>query len=199
MLDWEKQTLLYYKQNSEGFVTGTLAADMTDTQQRFAACLPAKGTVLDFGCGSGRDTKVFSEMGFAVDATDGSGELCALATEYSGIQVRQMLFEELDATEMYDGIWACASILHLPRAILRDVLVKIEKALKAGGVLYASFKYGDFEGIRNGRYFTDFTEESLKDFWRDMPCLKIFDQWITTDVRPGRNEEKWINLLARKI
>lgn len=197
-MEWEKQTLGYYEQNSEGFISGTLAADMTDTQQRFAACLPEGGVVLDFGCGSGRDTKAFLEMGFMVDATDGSGELCAKASAYTGIQVRQLLFKELDAADVYDGIWACASILHLPRPELLDVLGKISKALKAGGVLYASFKYGDFEGMRNGRHFTDFTEQSLEEFWKDVPCLKIFDLWVTKDVRADREDEKWINFLARK-
>lgn len=197
-MEWEKQTLRYYEQNSDGFVSGTLAADMTDTQQRFVSCLPAGGTVLDFGCGSGRDTKAFLEMGFSVDATDGSAKLCARASVYTGIPVKQMLFEELDAVDMYDGIWACASILHLPRTELLDVLGKIGCALKTGGVLYASFKYGNAEGMRNGRHFTDFTEESLKEFWKDVPSLKIFDLWITEDVRPGRENEKWINFLARK-
>lgn len=197
-MDWEKQTLNYYDQNSEGFFSGTFAADMTDSQKRFAACLPAGSTVLDFGCGSGRDTKAFLGMGFLVDATDGSAELCARASNYTGIQVRQLLFEELDAGAAYDGIWACASILHLPREILLEVLRKISVALKSGGILYTSFKYGDFEGIRNGRHFTYFTEESLEEFWKDVPELKIFDQWITEDVRQGRENEKWINLLARK-
>lgn len=134
-MDWEKQTLGYYDQNSDEFISGTLAADMTDAQQRFAACLPAGGAVLDFGCGSGRDTKAFLKMRFSVDATDGSGELCAKASAYTGIQVRQMLFGQLDAVDMYDGIWACASILHLPRVELLDVLEKISIALKVEGVL----------------------------------------------------------------
>ena len=197
-LEWKKQTLSYYEQNSDAFVSGTLAADMTDTQQRFATCLPEGGAVLDFGCGSGRDTKAFLEMGFSVDATDGSEEMCARASAYTGIPVKRMLFEELDVADAYDGIWACASILHLPRTELLDVLEKIWVALKPGGVLYASFKYGNSEGMRNGRHFTNFTEESLEEFWRDVPFLKIFDLWITEDVRPDRGNERWINFLARK-
>lgn len=197
-MEWKKQTLSYYEQNSDGFVSGTQTADMKNTQKRFAACLPPDGIVLDFGCGSGRDTKAFREMGFSVDAMDGSAEMCARASAYTGIPVKQMLFEELDAVEVYDGIWACASILHLPRTELLDVLGKMGIALKTGGVLYASFKYGNAEGMRNGRHFTDFTEESLGEFWKDVPSLKIFDLWITEDVRPGRESERWINFLARK-
>jgi hypothetical protein len=134
-----------------------------------------------------------------VDAADGSAELCRMATELTGIQVKQMLVEELSATEQYDGIWACSSILHLPRRELADVLQKISAALKPRGVVYTSFKYGDFEGIRGGRYFTDLTEESLAGLLMEVPSLQIVDTWITNDVRPGREEERWINILARRI
>lgn len=192
------KTLEYYNLNADGFAEGTLSADMSDSRSRFAACLPPKGFILDFGCGSGRDTKAFLETGFRVDAVDGSEKLCALASVYTGINVRRMLFSELDACEQYDGIWACASILHLSKDELVSVIRKMETALQHGGVLYASFKYGDFEGVRNGRYFTCFTEETLGAFWENTKGLRIFDLWITQDVRPGREEEKWINLLARR-
>lgn len=198
-MDWKAQTLDYYDQNSDAFVSGTVSADMTDTQTRFLACLPSKGTILDFGCGSGRDTKAFLEAGYQVDAIDGSEELCARASEYAGIPVKKMLFSELDAEDQYDGIWACASILHLPKKELLDALHKIVIALKAGGVLYASFKYGEFEGIRNGRHFTDFTEESLKEFLVKVNGLQIKEMWATQDVRAERHDLKWINVLAAKV
>ena len=198
-MDWEKQTLAFYDQDPEEFVSRSISADMSDHRSRFAACLPVGALILDFGCGSGRDTKAFMDLGFKVDAVDGSMELCALASAYTGIRVRQMLFKELDVVNVYDGIWACASILHLPRVELADVLGKISIALKKDGVLYASFKYGDFEGIRNGRYFTDFTEESLKSFWNSVPSMQITDLWFTEDVRQDRKDERWINLLARRV
>jgi len=193
------ETLKYYNQNADMFIAGTKEVDMTETRARFAAHLPDHAYVLDFGCGSGRDTKAFLDMGFRVDATDGSEEICARASEYTGIQVKKMLFQELDAYEKYDGIWACASILHLPKAELADVIAKIETALKTGGVLYTSFKYEDSEGMKNGRHFTCFTEETLNEFWRNASSMQIIDQWITQDVRPDRKDEKWINLLARRV
>ena len=146
-------TLQYYQENAGVFVEGTVSADMHDARTRFLRLLPSQAYILDFGCGSGRDTKAFLEQGCRVDAADGSAELCRMATELTGIQVKQMLFEELSTVEQYDGIWACASILHLPRKELGGILQKISDALKPGGVLYSSFKYGDFEGIRGGRYF----------------------------------------------
>ncbi len=197
-MNFEDETLRFYDQNADRFAKGTLIADMESTRRRFSALLPPHGIILDFGCGSGRDTKAFLDAGFKVDAVDGSAELCALASSYTGISVRKMLFQELDAQERYDGIWACASILHLPKGELLNVLGKIFVALKQGGILYASFKYGDYEGMRNGRYFTCFTEETLAAFWEEVKGLRIFDQWITEDVRPDRKDEKWINLLARK-
>ncbi len=198
-MGWERETLDFYDQNTKEFVSGTLIADMEETRSRFIACLPAGAQILDFGCGSGRDTKAFLEAGFRVDATDGSEEICAKASEYTGIPVRKMLFSELNARDQYDGIWACASILHLPRTELTDVIGKIATALKPGGILYTSFKYGDYEGMRNGRYFTDFTEETLRAFWEPMKSLQIFDTWITQDVRSDRKERQWINLLAKRV
>lgn len=197
-MDWGKDTLAYYNQTAEEFASGTRALDMSDTRSRFASHLPSGALILDFGCGAGRDTKAFLEAGFRMEATDGSEELCTLASEHTGIVVRKMLFSELDAVDRYDGIWACASILHLPKAELADVIGKIEMALKTGGVLYTSFKYGEEEGMRHGRYFTDFTEESLKKFW-SFPGLQIFDMWISQDIREDRREKQWINLLAWKV
>ena len=192
-------TLQYYQQNSKAFVEGTVSADMHDAWTRFLCMLPVHARILDFGCGSGRDTKAFLEQGYKVDAVDGSAELCSMASLLTGQPVKRMLFEDLSAVEQYDGVWACASILHLPRRELVSVLQKISGALKQDGILYTSFKYGDFEGIRGGRFFTDLTEESLAGLMETVPSLQIVDTWITNDVRPGREEERWINILARRI
>lgn len=192
------ETLEYYNENAKSFVEGTVAVDFEQTQLRFTDKLENGNYILDFGCGSGRDTKYFLGKGFKVDATDGSEELCKKASEFTGIEVKQMLFQELDEVDKYDGIWACSSILHLPKSELETVLKKILIAVKEDGVIYTSFKYSDFEGMRNGRYFTDFTLEAFQEFIKKVPGLVIEEYWITGDVRPGRGEEKWLNLLLRK-
>ena len=192
------ETLNYYNKNAESFVDGTIAVDFEETQIRFTSKLKEGDFILDFGCGSGRDTKYFLSRGFVVDATDGSEELCRKASEYTGICVKQMLFGDLDEVEKYDGIWACSSILHLSKHELGVVFNKMLIALKDNGVIYTSFKYSDFEGIRNGRYFTDFTLEVFREFIKRIPEVVIEEYWITGDVRPGRGEEKWLNLLLRK-
>lgn len=191
-------TLKYYNQNADQFVRETLSVDFTVTQERFLVKLPAGACILDFGCGSGRDAKYFLDRGYRVDAIDGSEELCRLASDYAGIHVKQMLFEELDETEKYDGIWACSSVLHLDKIALKTVLKKMAAALKSEGVVYISFKYGDFEGEQNGRYFTDFTLELFERYMQVIPELQIEEYWITDDVRPGRGDEKWLNLILRK-
>lgn len=191
-------TLTYYNQNAHQFTQATLSVDFAAMQQRFLDKLPAGGLILDFGCGSGRDTKAFIDKGFQAEAIDGSEELCKIASEYTGILVKQMLFQELDELEKYDGIWACSSILHMKRSELPDVIEKMVRALKVHGIIYASFKYGTFEGERNGRYFTDMTEDLFLTLIKDMDNLQIEEQWITSDVRPGRGEEKWLNLILRK-
>ena len=200
-MNWQSQTLEYYNENAAAFITGTAEANLAATRRRFLEKLMTSEPpyILDFGCGSGRDTLAFLEAGCRVDATDGSEEICRQASAMIGIDVQHMLFQNLDAEDKYDGIWACASILHLPKAELIEVLGKIARALKPQGVLYTSFKYGDFEGIKNGRYFTDFTESSLQGLMAQVPALSIEEQWITHDVRPGREEERWINILARRV
>ena len=195
----ESSTLHYYTNHAMDYISGTIVADMGDVRSRFVSLLQPGAYILDLGCGSGRDTKAFLDAGYRVDAVDGSAELCRFASNYTGIPVRQMLFQDLDSAEAYDGIWACASILHLPKKELEVTLHRIQRALKPGGILYTSFKHGTFEGLRNGRYFTDFTEETLQELWERIPALPIEEIWITGDVRPGREEERWINLLARRI
>lgn len=191
-------TLNYYNSKAEKFYDSTVSVNFAETQNIFLSKLAAGSTILDFGCGSGRDTKYFLSKGYRVDAIDGSEALCKLASQYTGIQVRHMFFQELSAANKYDGIWACASILHLPLSELSDVIRKMQIALRTDGIIYTAFKYGTFSGERNGRYFTDMTEETFVDFIHEMKGLQIEEQWISSDVRPKRGEEKWLNIILRK-
>lgn len=192
-------TLDYYNKHAYDFIANTVSADFYPIQDKFLSYLIPGAEILDFGCGSGRDTKYFTEHGYHVTAIDGSAELCRLASEYTGLTVNQMMFHELAEVNIYDAVWACSSILHLPYRELKQVLRKIEKALKPQGVLYTSFKYGTFEGERNGRHFTDMTEESFGEMLQGIKNLAVEEQWITSDVRPGRSEEKWFNSILRKM
>ena len=194
----DEKTISYYDKNAEYFVQGTQNVEFTKVQDHFLALLPHDGRILDFGCGSGRDAKYFLNKGFQTDAIDGSVELCKLAGEYTGIDVKHMFFSEFDACDLYDGIWACASVLHLPKGELKDIFSKMIRALKDRGYIYTSFKYGDFEGYRNERYFTDFTEAAFRQFIGKIPGIKMKECWLSDDVRPDRNEEKWLNIILQK-
>lgn len=192
------KTLDYYNEQSAQFTGSTVDLEFSEIQDRFLSHLNPGALILDFGCGSGRDSRYFLKKGFRVEATDGSEEMVRIATETAGIPVRQMLFQELDEAEKYDGIFACASILHVPYAELKDILVRMRKAAKTGGFLYVSFKYGDYEGYRNGRYFTDLKEDRFHELLEQAGGLEIVEEWISSDARPGRDDEKWLNAILRK-
>lgn len=191
-------TLDYYDQNAEGFAAGTLYVKFTAIQDRFLGYLAPGALILDFGCGSGRDSRYFLSRGYKVEACDGSEQMVKIAEKTAGIPVKQMLFDELSEVERYDGIFACASILHVPSAALPDIFRRLKRAVKRDGIIYVSFKYGDFEGERNGRYFTDLTEERLRALLEEadpIAPLSIIDLWITGDARPGRSHENWLNAI----
>lgn len=139
------KTINYYNKYTKSFIQTTRSVDFTNIQNKFLSYLPSGASILDFGCGSGRDTKYFLKRNYNVTAIDGSEEICKEASKYTGIKVKQMLFEELNDQNIYDGIWACASILHLSTNDLLRVFHKMNKALKENGIIYTSFKYGEDE------------------------------------------------------
>lgn len=187
----------YYNENAKTFFDGTVHADMSRNYQPFLERLPLGSTILDAGCGSGRDSLAFKNKGYKVKAIDASQELCKLASAYIGEAVEQVRFQEMAFDSAFDGIWAAATLLHVPSDELISVLSKMAKALKSQGVLYASFKYGDFEGMRNGRYFHDLKEEKAR-VYLELAGFKVEKMWITGDVRQGRGDEMWLNVLASK-
>ncbi|WBG90526.1 class I SAM-dependent methyltransferase [Pantoea piersonii] len=189
----------YYQHNAQQFFESTVAVDMAEIRDRFTALLPAHGSVLDAGCGSGRDAKAFAEQGFQVEAFDASPELAELASQHSGLPVKVMRFQELDVSAHYDGIWCCASLLHVPRAELPEVFRRLAKALKAGGVLYASFKYGQGEREDNGRVFTDMRVGEIAEILRgsEGSGLRVVQEWMSEDRRPERRDS-WVNVITGK-
>lgn len=185
----------YYSRNAVNFAKDTVGLDVRGLYERFLKHVPSDGTVLDAGCGSGRDAKNFADRGLDVVAFDSSPEMVQIAIEHSGLPVKLARFEDLDFQARFDGIWACASLLHLPSRVLSDVLDRLRRALKPRGVLYCSFKYGVFEGMRDGRYFTDMDEARLEKMAAVASGFIIEEIWVTADIRCGREHEKWLNAL----
>jgi len=192
-------TIDYYNNNSEQFKNDTVFVDFSETQKRFLNKLEKNSYIMDLGCGAGRDTLAFSKAGYDVLPIDASEKMCEATASLSGINASKMMFEELDFNEEFDGIWACASILHTPKKDLPYVLEKMAKSLKINGYMYISFKYGEFEGERNGRYFSDFTERSFGEYLKNLKMINLFEHWITEDVRKDRGGEKWLNLILKKL
>lgn len=191
------KTLEYYNQNAKQFTSTTQSLEFSQTQDKFLEYLKSDAEILDFGCGAGRDTKYFLEHGYDVDASDGSIEMVKAASKLTGLNVKLLLFEDLNEKDMYDGIWACSSILHCRKEQLVIVFQKMVDALKENGIVYTSFKYGVDSCERNGRYFTDFTSETFHDFMQKIP-FTLVEEWQSSDIRPGRENEKWLNLILRK-
>lgn len=190
-------TLNYYQNNAQTFFDGTVNVDMSTLYESFTRHLMPGAQVLDAGCGSGRDAKAFREMGYEVEAFDASSEMVALASQHSGLSVKQMTFADVDAKKKYDGIWCCASLLHVPAQDLPVAMQALANALKPGGIWYVSFKYGDSEREKDGRRFTDMNETSLKTLLEGSPEIDIESLWTTLDKRPER-DEIWLNTLLRK-
>lgn len=190
-------TLDYYNSHAREFADSTKQADMHDEADRFLKEIVPGGHILDLGCGSGRDSKYFLEKGYHVTAVDGSLELCRIASEYIGQDVICRDFFEINEEETYDGIWACASLLHVEKERLPELLQNLHRALKEQGILYVSFKEGASSGMRNGRYFTDMTEDTIKELFADSDWREV-QVWQSLDVRDNHPGESWVNGVFRK-
>ena len=158
------KTLKYYNDNAEAYIENTIHADVSNLYAHFLPKVPEGGSILDLGCGSGRDSKTFMSLGYHVTAIDGSEEFCKKAKENLGIDALCMRFEEICFEEEFNAVWACASLLHVPKNEIRNILQKVEKALNPEGILYMSFKYGTEERISGERTFSCFYNILLY-FW----------------------------------
>ena len=188
----------YYNRYAPTYFESTVNIDMSEARKRFEKVLPEGGSILDLGCGSGRDTLAFFEDEYEVTPLDGSKEMCALAEIHTDLEVLHMTFDELDFDEVFDGVWACASLLHVPEEEMPDILKKIGLALKPGGHFYISVKEGDFEGNRGGRYFVDYSKRKLMEMIEDTGIFKIKDVWKSEDAKEHISDTKWLNLIAKK-
>lgn len=203
------QTISYYDKNAEEFCRATKDADMSFCRDRFLYLLErethigieesdkSKIHILDAGCGSGRDAKAFLDAGYQVTALDASKKICEEAEKLIKQEVLCIRFEEVQFQQEFDGIWACASLLHVSYTEISEVLKRFWNALKENGIFYASFKYGKDIRTDKDRLFYDYEETALRNlminnyFW-------VEDIFVTQDVRKGRENEQWINVLAKK-
>ncbi|MCW7553916.1 methyltransferase domain-containing protein [Endozoicomonas gorgoniicola] len=187
----------YYDNNAKEFFSSTYQVDASDLYEEFLPLLKPQSLILDAGCGSGRDTLAFIQSGFKVTAFDASKDLAELASKHTGQTVAVAEFSNFQSNILFDAIWACASLLHVPPLNLPDVFNHLASFLKPEGIFYCSFKYGSGVTSRDGRQFTNVDENTLQKIILNT-SLKIHKKWITRDLRTDRKSEKWMNAIFYK-
>mgnify|MGYP005850300849 CR=1 FL=1 len=192
----------FYETNSDAFISTTRNLDMSEMRRPFLAALPMTGSgparILDAGSGSGRDALAFRLSGHDVSAFDASPAMVAATRAHAGVPARQMRFEEFGWEHPFEGIWACASLLHVAQADLPQVIDRLAAHLVHGGTLYMSFKHGTGERVTDGRRFTDMTAEHLASLLDGCNAFSQTDIRQGPDTRPN-NPEIWVNALTKRI
>ena len=189
-----EKNLLFYQLNADTYIEDTIHLDMERIREKFINLLPKGGHILDIGCGSGRDSRIFLDRGFKVAATDASKEIAAITSKFLGQDVLVQNAQELSDKEKYDGIWACASLLHIPKSEIPDTFKAIIAALKPRGIWYMSFKRGNGERWDDrGRFFNDYSMQTLTRLLNKIDRIKIMDIYEKTAAGSYR-DECWLNV-----
>ena len=188
----------FYNENAVGFFDNTVGADMGETYEIFNSYLKKGATILDLGCGSGRDSRYFSNYGYEVISVDYSDEMVKMAGEFLNKEVIKIDMRQMDFKDKFDGIWACASVLHIKKNEMAKVLKNSYCALKDSGIMYMSFKYGEGEVQKGGRHFSNYKEDTFTKLLDSLDLFEIEKFWKTEDVRPDRKNEFWLNVIVKK-
>jgi len=200
MKEEKYNTLEYYNKNAKIYCDQTLVGNLQENYNKFLEHLQSNAYILDFGCGSGRDSKYFLDNGYNVKAIDGSIEMCKLASKYINQEVTCMKFEELNDINTYDGIWACSSILHIEKENLSDILIKMISSLKVNGIIYTSFKIGTGYAIKEGKYYNYLTkDEMIQILNKTSKSVKLIDYFETLPSTRRKAENTiWGNFIIKK-
>ncbi|MBX9620903.1 MAG: class I SAM-dependent methyltransferase [Alphaproteobacteria bacterium] len=193
-------SITYYNKNAQIYSKRTVNGCRLEFRERFLAQLKPGVRILDVGCGVGREARFFEELGYDVTAVDGSEEMIKLASQILKKPPLFMRFQDMNFSEEFDGIWAAASLIHVPSHELKDIISRIWKALKPEGIFFANFKHGEGEYTQEERTFYYITETSLRPYLADQ--FKIIDIW-TAENRSSHfahsPDKLWLNVLGRKI
>ena len=189
----------YYDRRAADFAAQTAGLDLEPVYQRFLRHVGTGGRILDVGCGAGRDALAFADRGYDIVALDASDAMVKLTRDRVGARaiVHHMRLQDLHWQNEFDGIWACASLLHVPTETFTDVAIRLAMALRRGGAWYMSFKLGTGERVTGGRLLVDHTGETLRDCLCAIP-VEVADIWISEDVRAERKNDLWLNAVAVK-
>lgn len=194
-----ESTLAFYRKHAGDFVKTTANLELSALYDPFLHALPENAHILDAGCGSGRDAKAFMEMGYKITAIDASSEMAQIASRLTGQRCPVLAFQNMEFCSEFNGIWACASLVHVPKAEMRDVLRRFVRAIRAGGSLYVSLTEGEGERISDdGRFFNYYTRESFLAVTSLFPLLEETLFWKTHDAVKRLASTSWLNFLFRK-
>lgn len=193
-----EKTSAYYNENAMEYAESTKNLEMEHLYDIYLKDFPAKGKILDVGCGSGRDSLNFKNKGYAVTAIDASPELAMLASMHINQEVLCKKAQDINYKKEFDGVWCMASLLHLKPQDLKKALVKISDSLKDNGKFYASFKIGEGQEVDNkGRYFNYMTPEKFKKITEELDIFKDV-KFVETSDKLGRADTVWMNIIAHK-
>ena len=194
-----QDNLKYYNENYKSYENDKhKIINFEQIYQPFLQNLKQDSLILDFGCGTGRDILYFLNAGYKVEGIDGSKKMCMIAEKNTGLKIKCLNFLDFSENNKYDGIWACASLVHLNHQDLINTIRKISQSLKKGGYFYTTFKYGTFEGIRNGRYFIDMTEERFKMILKNFTDLTLIYTYYNESYVENQHNKEWINFVLQK-
>ena len=189
----------YYESNAERYAAETFSADMSEQYQRFLPLLKNGAKILDVGSGSGRDACYFQKQGYQITALEPSKNLCREIRKVFSGEIVCSNIQNYRPTERYDGIWACASLIHLQEGEVLQFFLKIDRYLNDNGIVYISGKNGIHTGVsEDGRYFLEFTEQLIEKILTVNEQLELEQLWYTEDVS-GRKGFRWINIILRMM
>jgi SAM-dependent methyltransferase len=189
----------YYDAHADEYFKSSVNLDLHELYESFLKELRPGAHILDAGCGSGRDTKAFLDRGYRVTAIDASPQLARLATAFTRHPCEVLSFQESEFRQEFDGIWACASLLHVAKDEIDDVMARFIRALKPGGTVYISLKEGEGERVsEDGRFFSYYSEDSFRMLLERFPALREQAFWKTKEIRSSSHCEPWLSFLLKK-
>jgi len=191
------ETVEWYENNFKSYIDKHAGDDLEDLIGDFLTHVPAGGKVLDVGCGGGRDSLVMINRGYDVTLLDASLNMCISAHELTGAPYLNMDMELIEDHEKYDGIWACASLQHVPYDRQTKIWKRLRDALKPDGVIYASYHYGTGFKVEHSKYYFTTTGDVISAIIKESGTWDNIEVWMTKELVKGR-EEHWVNVFALK-